>query len=685
MGRRDDDTGASLVSRAQASPPAAPERTEAAPLRAPPPPEPPREPTGSAHLWWAVAPVAVFAVLLLLATFSRGAFDLRNWAPPTIFALVVLAAFFALGGGRGLPSNPWLRLSLAGIWGLAAWAFLSILWATSAGDAFEGASRVLCYAALVTVPIVMVPSVWGVVIVRWIVVGGLCALAILTLFRIAFDGADVFLAGRLDAPVGYRNATACLFALAFWPLITAAAPREAGRVLRAAALSLAALCLGLAFLTQSRGIVIGLAAGAIVVLCISPDRVRRAWLGLLAVLGVALFSDPLLSAYHAFNGGHGTVTSHDITLVTVGLLGLMAVMFLAGLVIAVFDSGLRGSSPLMGKARLISRIGLGIVALVLVVGALISVGNPVSYAQSKWDEFRSLESSTPTGLRLAYAGGQRYDLWRVALNEFADQPVAGVGIDNYQFGYYQERRTDRNLDNAHSTVFGLLAETGIVGALLMALFLVGIVGTIASRWRVLGRGVRRSVASLASAGAVVIGQSFVDWEWLIPGIMGLGLFCLALAAAQAMAGPRSEAPPERPRRLGIPLRIAAAGALTVAALGLAALFLSDLYVRKARDARATSEMEALEAARTASDFNPLAITPHFIQASALESLGRKQQARAQLEDAADLEPGNLIVYGLLGDFETRRGHPKKAAAFYRQALALDPRDVGLRKLSRRGG
>ncbi len=41
-----------------------------------------------------------------------------------------------------------------------------------------------------------------------------------------------------------------------------------------------------------------------------------------------------------------------------------------------------------------------------------------------------------------------------------------------------------------------------------------------------------------------------------------------------------------------------------------------------------------------------------------------------------------MTYVLLGDLEVRAGHERRARALYRQALELNPRDVGLRKLSR---
>ena len=55
-------------------------------------------------------------------------------------------------------------------------------------------------------------------------------------------------------------------------------------VFRCGALASAIVCLGLAFMTQSRGVVVGLAVGGLAIALLSPDRVRRVWVAGLAVI-----------------------------------------------------------------------------------------------------------------------------------------------------------------------------------------------------------------------------------------------------------------------------------------------------------------------------------------------------------------------------------------------------------------
>jgi len=74
-----------------------------------------------------------------------------------------------------------------------------------------------------------------------------------------------------------------------------------------------------------------------------------------------------------------------------------------------------------------------------------------------------------------------------------------------------------------------------------------------------------------------------------------------------------------------------------------------------------------------------------VEASALESMGNRGAAEAQLKDAQRMIPASLVPIGLLGDFEARGGRFAEARSYYRRALALDPLDVGLRQLAETGG
>ena len=618
--------------------------------------------------------MAVALVLLSIAVLSNGAFALRQWGPIAFFGLVTLA--FA-------PRNRLRGAALAMVvatWAFALWSLLSVTWADAPGRAVEGAGRNLLYAALVSLPLVTLPDRRSALRMAWALTAGLAAVVVLTFGNALADGPGQFLAGRLNDPVGYRNATAALMGMAFWPLVCLAAQRTPNPLVRAAAFSIATSALGLAFLTQSRGVLLGFSCGAVLAFALGPDRVRRAWLSIIAVAGVAIVGRKLLEPYDAFLDT-ATNSPPAISNAMHALVLLAIASFAVGLVLALFDGGLRVSAPAQQRIGQAAAGALVLITLGAVAGGLIVAGNPVTLARDKAKEFKQLDTVAPGETRLGSTSGQRYDLWRIALNEFSSAPLIGVGEGSYPQRYYVERQTDRNLSTPHSLPMAVLAETGLIGLLLLLALPIAAVVAVARGWKALAPEARRPAAALLASAAVLLGQSTVDWLWQIPAMAGLGLTCLALGVAvvrapDAAAAPATTALPLRVGRILVPL---------LAAALIAAIYLSDLDVRLARADRTSSPRSQLGSARSAERLNPFALPPRYLQASALESLGRRPAARRALLAALDREPKNFVTMALLGDLETRAGRPKVARRWYRRALALNPIDVGLRKLAAEPG
>jgi O-antigen ligase len=621
-------------------------------------------------------PALLLTVLLLVSTWWDGAFDLRYWAPLAIFAAGMLLALVATGGFP-LPRSTPLRVAVASIWGFVTFAALSALWSDSPAAAWEGAARSVLFAAAFTLALAAGGRARG--RLGPLLTAGVVAIAALALLRMLFEGSELFLAGRLNLPLGYRNATAALFAFALWPLLAVAARRGVQSGLRAAAFAAAVLMLGLAFLTQSRGVALGIAAAGLVAVLIGPDRVRRLWLAIAAVAFVAVASRGLLAPFDAFDAGE-VVGDSDVRSAAFNLLAVTGASFVFALLMAVLDNGLR--TDLLERLRVREVATAGLVVLVVLAGvvALVKVGNPVSYADEKLDEFTSLEADTTGdgGVRLGTVGGQRYDLYRIAWGEFLDQPLLGAGEGSYEFAYYRERRTDRNLNNPHSLPLALLAETGLVGAGLFAAWLIATGLAIAGAARRASGSGRLWIAGLAAAGTTLLAQSIVDWLWLLPGLFALAAVALGVAVAGDEPDPLAEA--EGADRWS-PARVLTAIGLVGAIAAIGLLFLSDVYLRKARVEAATSPQAALDSARTAESLNPLSVNPLYLQASALESQGDRKGARAALQEALEQEPQNFVTLALLGDLETRAESPRQARLYYRRALRLNPLDVGLRELS----
>ena len=565
-------------------------------------------------------PAGLVGLLLLTSMWWDGAFDLRYWAPLGVLSLTLLGVLVGMGEWS-LPRRAPLRIAVVAIWCFAAFVCLSAAWSDSPGDAWEGAARTALIAAIFTLAVGGSERGFGARRLGPWLTGGVVVIAGIVLLRMLLDGADVFLAGRLSAPVGYRNGTAALFAFAAWPLIGIAARRGVSSGVRAAAFAATVLVFGLAFVTQSRGVLLGFLAGGLVSILIGPDPVRRSWLAIAALAAVAAVSGTLLSPFDAFDGGVGQVTDGDVRDAGIALLLLSAVAFAGGLFLFVLDNGLRRDLFVQMRARQLATIALLALAVVAGAGVLARVGNPVSYVDAKLDEFTNLNAVTTSssGARLGTVSGQRYDLYRVAWDQFLEQPLVGGGEGSYRFAYYRDRRTDRNLNNPHSLPMRLLAETGLIGTGLFLAWLVAVGIAIARRARRLQGADRVWIAGLSAAAVTLLAQSIVDWLWLLPGLFGLGVLALGLASG----GDDEEAPAGthiHSRRI-TPRRVVATGALALATVAVALLMLSDLYVRKAREDALRSPQAELAAARTAAWLNPVAVTPLYLQASALESQG----------------------------------------------------------------
>ena len=136
--------------------------------------------------------------------------------------------------------------------------------------------------------------------------------------------------------------------------------------------------------------------------------------------------------------------------------------------------------------------------------------------------------------RFTSGGGNRYDYWRVAVDQFADNPLRGIGAGNFDRTYFLERRTTEDIRQPHSIELQTLGELGIVGGALLAVFLVAIAVGFARRAREASDDPRARGLAVAAGGtfAVWLVHTSVDWLHLIPGLTGI-----ALCSAAVLVGP----------------------------------------------------------------------------------------------------------------------------------------------------
>jgi len=475
--------------------------------------------------------------------------------------------------------------------------------------------------------------------------------------RYGNDPAPYFVGdGRLAWPVTYPNGDAAIFLIGLWPALVLAAERRLPSLLRGLALGAAAAALAGWLLTQSKGGGLGLAASAVVVLAVSPQRLRL--LAPTAIAGVLVGSQfrPLTDP---FNAGPGFTSAARHGAFT--LFWLVAAAIMAGTAYALLDRRLE-VSPRVHRVAGIVVAALAVAAAAGAVAAFFaSVDHPRRFAADKWAAFKHLPTNEQAQTHFVSLGSNRYDFWRVALHEFADHPLAGIGARGFGPAYLVEGRSTETPARAHSVELDALSELGVPGLLLLV---VGLGGPLVVCFRRLR--LREPTATAAFAGSAYwIVHASGDWNWTIPAL-GVPFFVLLGAGAAGRAGAL------RP----VVAWIGAGVAVAVAMLAFAPPWLS---ARLSDQALESSSSRASDL-RWARRLDPLSVQPYFVEA---QTAPTPAAAIAPLRKAVDKQRRSAEARYELGLAYARAERPADARAQLRAALALSPRAVEIQDALRR--
>src|SRR5689334_430004 len=248
------------------------------------------------------APTVVAGLLAAGMAWREGGSILAgDWLPYAI--LLALLAAVVLGAGIAVTPARIAVLALAGVTGLALWTAVSTAWSPLPSAARDETLLVATYALALAVPLVTLRGRDG----RTAATAGLVAisagLAVATAAELVWGArvVDRFDFGRLTSPIGYVNAQGAAFLLAFWPAVALAARRDLNVIARTLAGGAATAMLAAWLVTQSKGGGIALAAAAVVVLAVSPARLRlavpAAIAGVLVAISYTTLTDPFPVRY----------------------------------------------------------------------------------------------------------------------------------------------------------------------------------------------------------------------------------------------------------------------------------------------------------------------------------------------------------------------------------------------------
>lgn len=617
--------------------------------------------------------IAFIVVSCGLSPFLYGFYDTSVWAPITLF---LLAGLLGLVISRPAAPRKTAIAALAGLVALWAWALVSTSWAESAAQAMTEANRWMFYAALFAVLVLLLRDDRLSRIVVSASAAAIAALGIYLVGRMALgDGSGLFLGPRLNEPLGYVNGQAGYLLLGLWPLV-ALAERAERAWLAGLGVAGATILAGLAVLSQTRAVVPAVVLSALILVAFVPGRARRVWALIAIAAGVGAALGPLLEVYDSAGGGQpsdGKIAAAAAALVLSAIVagGVWAVVCRAW-------SGAKQRGRVHQRVRGVLAVGPAIVVAVVVLAA-VALSDPVDRIHREYDNFVQLRTTGDRDSRFTSGAGNRYDYWRVAIDQFADDPIRGVGAGNYDRTYFLERRTSEDIRQAHSIELQVLGELGFPGIVALALFLIAVLAGFVRRARAARHSLEDRGLAVAAGGAFLIWllHTSVDWLHLIPGITGL-----ALAFAAVLVGPWRRPAAERATTLRRVAVVASTAVILLGAVLVGRAAMAEKYRSDARGALAMSPVRAISKANDSLALDDETLDTYYVKAAGYARLDQYRSARVTLLEAVRREPHDFVTWGLLGDLAVRRGDVARAKVAYRRAARLNPRSTSLAALAR---
>jgi hypothetical protein len=470
------------------------------------------------------ARLALLAGPAVLSFFSGGYFsEARTWAGLGAWLLVVVGL---LAERRPLPRGRLAWLAIGGLAAFAAWTLLSVTWAPIAGSAYGyGQLAVLYTGVLLAAAILLRPRDVGSLAEPAMAAGALIVIGYGLSERlipgVLHFAHSISAQGRLEQPLTYWNAMGEMAALGFVLCAALAGSSTRPRLLRAAAAAAAVpLAVGL-YIAFSRGALFACAAGLVTLFILAPRReqLRSMAIVLMAGLVACLVAAPM----HGFTSMSGSLSTRELEGAIVFAVIALVAAAAAALQLREAARGPTGriELPRRAPAIAVAVIAVGL-ALAIVVGA----------------KEGSTAKLSGGAARLGTLQSNRYDYWRVALNAFDAEPLRGVGAGGWAVWWLRDRNINAFAQDAHSLPLQTLAELGIVGIALLALFL-GAMAVIAGRAHRLAPAL---AAGPAAAFATYVAHSPLDWDWEMPAVtliaMILGGALIAIADDQSSSAIR---------------------------------------------------------------------------------------------------------------------------------------------------
>jgi O-antigen ligase len=625
-----------------------------------------------------IALVALAPAVLIYLSFKAGGYfpSSQGLVAVTLAAALLLRTTLAERPFEGF--NRTLAVPLAGLALYAAFQLCSALWSQATANSLDSFTLTLLYL----LAFVLFGSVrYTRARVDWLVravAAGLAAVCLIGLLARLLPhtwptGAG-FYDDRLNYPLTYWNAEGMIAAIVLILGLHLSADRAQPAALRVIAAALLPGVAATLLLTFSRG-ALGVAAIGLLAYCLLTrfNTLPTTLLAVVVPCAIAMRSAwdaTELATKHptdalAVSQGHHVAVVVAICMLGAGL--LRALLLLA-------DRPIAGLPIVRNPPRQAVRVGVGVGAAAIVLAVALAAGGG-GFAHREYDKFvhgTHEAHRVQTRDRLTDpANDGRLPLWRAALDIYKTQKLRGTGAGTYQQYFPRYRSESGYVVDAHSLYLQSLAELGIVGFVLIAIVVLGILAGLASRIRGPDRALYAALFAVSLAWAVH--QAF-DWDWQMPAVT-LGVFILAAAG---LTRPRDG----KVGLSGLPLdrTFVAIGWLVLA---LAPLLTATSYTRLQNSAAELLRGECTSAKEEA--LSSLSLSAKRPQAYAVIGicdlkLGYAQAAVPAMTQATSLEPQSWEEWYWLAVARAGAGVDPHSAID--RAIALNPREKGLERAAR---
>jgi O-antigen ligase len=489
------------------------------------------------------APCGVAALLVWLG-FNAGGFFPGTVGFGAIAAGIALLVWLTTAGrpfeGASLP----LLVAVGALTLFAIWILLSAGWSHSPARAIVEFDRSLLYVLLLLTAGLAAGRLGGPRRILWGLAAGafvICGAGLIT--RVAPDLWPIrqtLQADRLSYPVTYWNTLGLLGAMGWVACLHLTCSLREARVVRILAAAATPVLAATVYFTFSRGAILMMPLGVVAYLALA--RPRGAAGALLSVVPPTALAVIVAFGADALASDDPTTRAAVDQGRTVGIVVLAAMVLAAVLrpALAPLDRRMeRAELRLPSRGRLLAA-GAALLAVVVVAG--VAAGAP-DRVRTQWQNFTQEGDVDPAGGsrdRLAEVGNNgRLDHWRVALKGFDASPLHGAGAGTYPNLWSKNRPQPFDVQDAHSLYLETLGELGVVGLGLVLVLVLVLLGGALRRVRGPDRAVAAAVFAVGLMWAVRAG---LDWDWEMPVVTvwvllaGGALLARPAAAAQERGG-----------------------------------------------------------------------------------------------------------------------------------------------------